>query len=173
MTDLPLVDDATRRRRAHRLALVLVQGSVVRCVPRRSRRRADVCTAAALLTALGARIEVRTPEVPWPRSGSGRLVVADRVGGLDELALLTVVPDRVVRTDDVIAHDGPLCPVAVRYRTEDGGDPTGLLAGDDLRTTIRRARALRGLVIEVHLLPPRNGTLRTARSAVPAGTMSG
>jgi hypothetical protein len=168
VTAVLLVDDATRRRRAHRLALALVHGSAVRCMPRRSRRRTDVCTAAGLLTAIGARIEVRAPSAPWPRPNHGRLVVADRIGRLDDLALLTVVPDRVAGVHEADGHDGPVCPVAVRYRTEDGGDPTGLLAGDDLRTTIRRALAVRGLVIEVHLLPSRDGALPTVGAAAPA-----
>jgi hypothetical protein len=47
----------------------------------------------------------------------------------------------------------PSSPVVARYRTEDGEDLSALLAGDDLATAIRRAVAIRGLVIEVHLLP--------------------
>jgi hypothetical protein len=168
-TTVPLVDEATRRARAQRLALVLVHSGAARIVPRRSRRRTDVCTAAGVLTALGARVEVRPPAVAWPRPGTGRVVVADRTSRLDELALLTVVPDRVVRTQLPTGHDGPVCRVVVRYRTEDGDDPTALLAGDDLGTTIRRALTLRGLVIEVHLLPPLNGAPRPVASAVPAG----
>jgi 1-acyl-sn-glycerol-3-phosphate acyltransferase len=48
-----------------------------------------------LLTALGVRVEVHAGAVGWPRAGAGhgpgQLVVANRVGWLDDLALLTVV----------------------------------------------------------------------------------
>src|SRR4051812_28877623 len=129
----------------------------MRLVPRRSRRRAEVCAAAELLTALGARVSVRLPAAPWPRPGSGRVVVADRLGALDELVLRTVVPDRVLRTDDA-DPTGAVCPVEVRYRTEDGDDLTDPLGGGDLGTAIRRAVAVRGLVIDVRLLPTAGGT---------------
>ena len=151
MTAVPLVDVGTRRRRSQRLALVRAHRGAKRLVPRTSRRRAEVCTAAGLLTALGARVVVRPPAAPWPRPGSGRVVVADRLRPLDELVLRTVVPDRVLRTDEA-DPSGTVCPVAVRYRTEDGDDLTALLGGD-LGTAIRRALSIRGLVIEVHQLP--------------------
>ncbi|NYJ05792.1 hypothetical protein [Petropleomorpha daqingensis] len=152
MTAVLLVDEATRRRRSSRLALVLAQHGATRLVPRRSRRRGDVCRAAGLLTALGARVAVRPPSTPWPRPGSGRLVVADRLRPLDELVLRTVVPDRVLPAERAPDLPGPVCPVEVRYRTEDGDDVTRLLGGD-LGTAVRRALTLRGLVIEVRLLP--------------------
>jgi 1-acyl-sn-glycerol-3-phosphate acyltransferase len=49
----------------------------------------------------------------------------------------------------------PVCPVALRYRT-DGGAGTAVaasLGGEPLRRTLARVLASRGLVVEVHLLP--------------------
>ncbi|KGH46907.1 hypothetical protein IN07_09575 [Modestobacter caceresii] len=49
----------------------------------------------------------------------------------------------------------PVCPVVVRYRV-DGGAPTavaGYLADEPLWRSIARVVAVRGLVVEVHLLP--------------------
>src|SRR3954471_13427230 len=172
VTDALLVDEATRRRRAGRLALALLQCGATRLVPGRPRHRAQVCTAAGLLTAIGARIEVRSSAVAWPRPGTGRVVVANRVSRLDDLALLTVLPDLVVRPETPLdelgigrfsparfrAVDGggaTVCPIVIRYRTADGAAPSALLAGEeDLATTLRRAIGLRGLVIQVTLLSP-------------------
>jgi hypothetical protein len=178
-----LVDDATRRRRTGRLGLVLLHCAATRFAPGRPRRRAEVCTAAGVLTAIGARVEVHSPRAAWPRPGEGRLVVANRVSRLDDLALVTVLPDLVVRPerpeDDrgigrfaparfsaAVKGGATVCPVAVRYRTEDGTDPTALFVGEeDLATAFRRALAVRGLVIQVTLLsalPPGDGDPRGA-----------
>ncbi len=49
----------------------------------------------------------------------------------------------------------PVCPVAVRYRV-DGGSGTAVpayLGGESLRRSLARVLAVRGLVVEVHLLP--------------------
>ncbi|MGY1811956.1 hypothetical protein [Blastococcus sp. SYSU D00820] len=62
-------------------------------------RRAAVCGAARLLTALGVRVEVHASRTAWPRTGPAPLVVANRVSPLDDLALLTAVPG-------VLALDG-------------------------------------------------------------------
>ena len=182
VTDVLLVDDATRRRRAGRVALVLAHRRATGFLTGRPRRRFDICTAAEVLTALGARIEVHSPAVAWPRPGAGRLVVANRVSRLDDLALVTVVPDLVVSPDQprdeaglgrfdaarfraAVEGNATVCPVAVRYRTEDGTDLTALLAGEeDLTTAIRRALSVRDLVVEVHLvpaLPPGDGDPRS------------
>lgn len=48
--------------------------------------RAAVCGAADVLTALGVRVEVLDPAVPWPRTGRGHLVVSNHASWLGELA---------------------------------------------------------------------------------------
>ncbi|MGY1739972.1 MULTISPECIES: hypothetical protein [unclassified Blastococcus] len=61
-------------------------------------RRAAVCGAARLLTALGVRVRVHAPLVAWPRvrpGGPGVLVVADSASDLAHLALATAVPGAV------------------------------------------------------------------------------
>lgn len=58
-------------------------------------RRAAVCGAARLLTALGVRVRVHAPLVAWPRVRPGTpgvLVVADSDSDLAHLALATAVP---------------------------------------------------------------------------------
>jgi hypothetical protein len=54
-----------------------------------------------------------------------------------------------------------VCPVAIRYRLEPGGDPTavaGYLADDPILRSLRRVVAARGLVVELHLLPALDAT---------------
>ena len=79
-----------------RLAGTLV-GSAATILPAslsaRRRERLRVCRAARLLTALGVRVEVHVATVAWPRPGTGRLVVANRLSWIDDLALVTVVRD--------------------------------------------------------------------------------
>ncbi|MGY1769686.1 hypothetical protein [Blastococcus sp. SYSU D00813] len=61
-------------------------------------RRAAVCGAARLLTALGVRVRVQAPLVAWPRvrpGSPGVLVVADSRSDLAHLALTTAVPGTV------------------------------------------------------------------------------
>ncbi|WP_029432759.1 hypothetical protein [Blastococcus sp. URHD0036] len=61
-------------------------------------RRAAVCGAARLLTALGIRVRVQAPLVAWPRvrpGSPGLLVVADSRSDLAHLALATAVPGAV------------------------------------------------------------------------------
>jgi 1-acyl-sn-glycerol-3-phosphate acyltransferase len=50
----------------------------------------------------------------------------------------------------------PVCPVALRYRTDDGSATAvaGYFGGDSLRRSLGRVAAARGLILEVHLLPP-------------------
>ncbi|MCW2583411.1 MAG: hypothetical protein JWQ53_2201, partial [Klenkia sp.] len=52
-------------------------------------RRHGTCTAARLLTAAGVRVQVLPPPVPWPTGA--RLLVANRVSWVDDLALRTAV----------------------------------------------------------------------------------
>jgi 1-acyl-sn-glycerol-3-phosphate acyltransferase len=174
-----------------RLAGSLV-GSVATSLPaslsaRRPQRR-SVMWSARLLTALGVRVDVHMPAVAWPRPGTGRLVVVNRLSWIDELALATVVRDvRVagaagevtdllrqgatvlVQPETMTSGPGlgrfrpallkpaaetgaPLCPVAIRYRTESGAPPVAL-PGGSARDCLTHTAATRGLVIEVHLLP--------------------
>jgi hypothetical protein len=126
----------------------------------RRRQRLQVCTAARVLTALGARIRVVGPSVPWPRA-DGLLVTAHDAGRLGDLAVLTSVPraiagwaelaDRVVPLPGARvpsrSGNGVLCPVTVTCRTADG----------PLRQLPRRldeVAGLRGLVFDVALLDP-------------------
>lgn len=63
-----------------------------------SSRRAAVCAAARLLTALDTRVRVHPPPVAWPRVRPGTpgvLVVADSGSELAHLALVTAVPGSV------------------------------------------------------------------------------
>ena len=177
---------ATRRRRWLRLAGVLV-GTAAGCLRgpltgARGRRRVLVCGAARTLTALGVRVEVRAPRVAWPRTGPGHLVVvADRMGWLDGLALLTAVPGLPVTTPElagwplvgglvrrsgvVVLHPAgratlpwaagdpaaPICPVELRRRTE------GIDGAADGALSWRGLAAVvgaRSVVVEVHLMPP-------------------
>jgi hypothetical protein len=109
--------------------------------PRR-RQRADVCTAADTLTALGVTVVVVAPEAAWPRSG--RFVLPDATGWLADLALVTAALDRAP------AADGPLivCPVAIRFR-----NAAGPLAPERVPTRIPDVVAADGLVVEVRCLP--------------------
>jgi hypothetical protein len=132
-------------------------------VPRtavRRRQRVQICGAARILAALGVRVRVIGPPTPWPRHRPGRLVVADDVGWLGGLALVTGVPrgiagwravcDRVLpgpaAAPDTQGDAAVACPVAVRYRTDAG--PL-----DVAPRTVAEIVAARGLVVEVHLLP--------------------
>ena len=100
---VPVVDTPTRRRRsvgfAAAVALGALRGLPVPASSRR-RRRALVCTAASVLSALGVRVEVHAPAVAWPR-GAGRLVVSNHISWLDDLALLTAVPGSPVAKAEV------------------------------------------------------------------------
>jgi hypothetical protein len=138
------VPPATRRRRRLRLARTLVGHSVrSRLLPagERRRRRLQVCGAADALTALGVRVQVFQPTVPWPRAG--RFVISDHEGRLGDLAVATAV---LGATDD----GGVICPVAVRYRVE--GRP-GYLSAAEVPQRTAAIVGMRGLVVEVHCLP--------------------
>ena len=124
----------------------------------RRRQRLQICTAARVLTALGARVRVVLPPVPWPRAG-GLLVTGHDAGRLGDLALLTSVPrslagwgelaDRVVpvpgRRTPPPAGGTVICPVTVTCRTADG--PLSRLP-----RRLDEVAALRGLVFDVWLL---------------------
>jgi 1-acyl-sn-glycerol-3-phosphate acyltransferase len=176
------VDPATRCRRWLRLTAALA-GTAARSVrapvsSARGRRRLAVCGAARLLTALGVRVEVRAAQVAWPRTGPRHVVVvADRVGWLEGLALLTAVPGlpvataevagwpvlrRLVRRSGVVVLDpagraslpaaagapsAAICPVEVR--SWPGGPAAGRLTWRGLAAVV----AARDAVVTVQLLP--------------------
>ena len=150
LPSLPQVSPATQRRRRMRLARTLVGSSVrSRLLPAGERRRLrlQVCGAADTLTALGVRVQVFQPAVPWPRTG--RYVISDHVGRLGDLAVSTAFRGALADGDVV-------CPVAVRYRV-DGRH----LAAVEVPQSTAAIIAMRGLVVEVHCLP-------TLRDAAPA-----
>jgi hypothetical protein len=152
LQSLPEVSVAIRRRRRLRLARTLVGHSVrARMLPasERRRQRLQVCGAADTLTALGVRVQVFQPGVPWPREG--RYVISDHVGRLGDLAVSTAFRGAVDDGDVV-------CPVTVRYRVE--GRP-GYLAARDVPQRTAAIVAMRGLVVEVHCLPAVQDTART------------
>ena len=82
-----------------------------------------------MLTALGARVRVVLPPVPWLRAG-GLLVTGHDAGRLGDLAL---------------AGGTVICPVIVTCRTADGPLPR-------LPRRLDEVAALRGLVFDVELL---------------------
>ena len=144
MQSLPRVPTATRRRRRLRLARTLVGQSVrARLLPagERRRRRLAVCGAADTLTALGVRVHVIPPPIPWPRSG--RFVISDHVGRLGDLAVSTAF---LGATEDGTV----ICPVSVRYRVE---GRAGYLPLDEVPQRAAAIAAMRGLVVEVLCLP--------------------
>jgi hypothetical protein len=159
-------DPATQQRRrlhyAATLAGARVRASLLHGASVRRRQAVQVCSAARLLTALGIRVDVVQPGVPWPRRRTHRLDVTNGAGLLGDLALLTAVPrttagwaavaDRVLpagatpRTAEPDHGDAVVCPVTITYRTA-----TGPLAVPP--RTLAEVVAVAGLVIEVRLLP--------------------
>jgi 1-acyl-sn-glycerol-3-phosphate acyltransferase len=190
------VDAALRCRRWLRLAGTLA-GTAARSARApvtgaRGRRRLVVCGAARMLTALGVRVRVHATPVAWPRGGPGHLVVvADRVGWLEGLALLTAVPGLPVTTPEVAGW-----PLAGRLLRRSGivvldpagratlpaaaGDPDAPICPVDVRCGLAAAAGpltWRGLaavvaapdvVLTVRLLPAlgRPGAGRPAARAV-------
>ena len=144
LQSLPRVPVAIQRRRRLRLARTLVGHSVrARLLPSgaRRRRRLQVCGAADVLTALGVRVRVVPPPIPWPRSG--RFVISDHVGRLGDLAVSTAFLGAT--------HDGTvICPVAVRYRVE---GTAGYLAAREVPQRSAAIAAMPGLIVEVLCLP--------------------
>ena len=141
---LPSAPTAIRRRRRLRVARTLVGHSVrARLLPatERRRQRLRVCGAADTLTALGVRVQVFQPAIPWPRSG--RFVISDHVGRLGDLAVSTAV--RGAGDDGTV-----ICPVAVRYRVE---GRSGYLTEAEVPRRTAAIIAMHGLVVEVHCLP--------------------
>jgi hypothetical protein len=128
----------------------------------RRRQALQVCSAARLLTALGARVDVVQPATPWPRHQMHRLRTSNDAGPFGDLALLTAVPrttpgwaavaDRVLpagstlRTAEPDAREAVVCRVTIGYRTAAG--PLNAPP-----RTPSEVAAVRGLVIEVRLLP--------------------
>ncbi|HLM04621.1 MAG TPA: hypothetical protein VK402_05465 [Blastococcus sp.] len=151
----PAARPSTQRLRRLRLARALAGASVRSVlVPQasvRHRRRLAVCRAADTLTALGVRVRVIGPAVPWPRSG--RVIVSDSTGRLGDLALATMAQGAPIVGLDLPGRTVPagaaVCPVAVRYRLDDGEH----LPAERVPTSLRGIAAVRGLVVELHLLP--------------------
>jgi hypothetical protein len=137
----------------------------------RRRQAFQLCSAARLLTALGIRVAVVQPEVPWPRHLPHRLRITNDAGLPGELALLTAVPrtthdwsavaDRVLRVGTPLRPADPLpggaveCPVTIAYRTE-----AGPLAAPP--RTLNEVVAVLGLVLEVRLQSIAEGSDRAA-----------
>ncbi|RBY84462.1 hypothetical protein [Blastococcus sp. TF02A-30] len=167
-------------RAAGVVAVAAVRGLLLPRSAVRTRRRLQVCTAARVLSALGARVRVVQPAVPWPRTG-GRLLTAHDAGWLGDLAVLTAVPrstggwaavaDRSLpfRGGGARDDDGDLlCSVTVTCRTADG--PLARLP-----RRLGSIAALRDLVVEVWLLAPvRSVEPRTGepRDLVGAGILA-
>jgi hypothetical protein len=159
-------EPATQRRRRLRfiatLAGVQVRALLTPARAVRRRQALQVCSAARLLTALGVRVDVVQPVTPWPRHRPHRLRLTNDAGLFGDLALLTAVPrttpgwaavaDRVLpagstlRTAEPDAAEAVVCRVTIGYRTAAGP------LTDPPRTPSEVA-AVRGLVIEVRLLP--------------------
>ncbi len=169
MTDraTPATQQQRRLRYGTTLARLRARAAVT---PAGSVPRLQVCGAANLLTALGVRVDVVQPTVPWPRTTQHRLLVENTAGLLGDLALLVGVPrtaagwadvaDRVLplrpyRTTTRHTADAVVCPVSIGYRTAEGS----LLVPP---RTLNDVVAIRGLVIEVRLLAARVGARRAA-----------
>jgi hypothetical protein len=110
VTEVLLPAVAPRRSWAHVGSAVAAGALRTAWLPGTSRRqqRVLVRSAADLLSAAGVRVVVRAPATAWPRTGVGRLVVADDAGWLGALALLTAVPGVRVLDDGAPAAAGPL-----------------------------------------------------------------
>jgi hypothetical protein len=151
MTAVPATP-ATRRIRRLRAACTMAGVSVRTVLRPRTparRQRLRVCRAADVLTALGVRVRVVGPATPWPRAD--RVVASDHTGRLGDLALATAVRGIPVLGVDVaeVPPGSVVCPVAIRYRTDDGE----LLPPDQVPSTLTGIAGTRGLVVEVHRLP--------------------
>jgi hypothetical protein len=146
-------DRGRRRRRRLRLARAQLRFSVQNRLPssvsagRRTRLR--VCAAADMLTALGIRVEVRRPPLPWPRARY--VVVTGPLGTVGALAVTTVLRGEPIRPADEVPADATVCPLLVRYRPI---GQTGYLAEHEVPRTAAEICALGGLVVEVHQLAP-------------------
>jgi hypothetical protein len=150
-------DRGLQRRRRLRLARTRIGLSVqTRLLPTVSasrRTRLHVCGAANTLTALGVRVDVRRPAIPWPRA---RVVVATGpIGDLGALAVATVLRGESIRPAAEVPADATVCTLLVRYRLE---GQAGYLTEDDVPHSPAEIAALHGLVVEVHLLSPAPAT---------------
>lgn len=159
----PATQQQRRLRYGAALAALRARAAVTPTGSAQRRQALQVCGAANLLTALGVRVDVVQPTVPWPRDRRHRLQVDNTAGLLGDLALLVGVPrtaegwadvaDRVLpvrpasrRPSLLAAGEAVACPVTVRYRTEHG--PL-MVPPRSLYDVV----AIRGLVVEVRLLP--------------------
>jgi hypothetical protein len=145
-------------------------------------RRAAVCGAARLLTALAVRVRVHAPLVAWPRvrpGSPGLLVVADSASDLTHLALVTAVPGAVAvesgrRSRNARALRLPTVPatadaiaaalaagttVTVRPDAAGRHAPAGFAAAAEVGAAVcpvavrSRPAPGAGLLVELHLLP--------------------
>jgi hypothetical protein len=169
-------DPATQQRRrlhyAAALAGARMRASLLPGASVRRRQAFQVCSAARLLTALGIRVDVVQPGIPWPRHRTHRLDVTNGAGLLGDLALLTAVPrttngwaavaDRVLPAGATLRtaaepdpEDAVVCPVTITYRTAAG--PLSVAP-----RTPAEVIAVAGLVIEVRLLPAAGEAHRAA-----------
>ena len=167
----PATQQRHRLHYAAALAGARMRASLLPGASVRRRQAFQVCSAARLLTALGIRVDVVQPGIPWPRHRTHRLDVTNDAGLLGDLALLTAVPrtaagwavvaDRVLpagatlRTAEPDPGDAVVCPVTITYRTAAG--PLSMPP-----RTPAEVIAVPGLVIEVRLLPAADGTDRAA-----------
>ena len=146
-------DRGLQRRRRLRLARtqlgLSVQTRLLPTVSATRRTRLHVCGAANTLTALGVRVDVRRPAVPWPRARC--VVVTGSLGPLGALAVATVLRGEPIRPLADVPADATVCSLLVCYRIE--GQP-GYLSDDDVPRSPAEIAAVRGLVVEVHLLSP-------------------
>jgi hypothetical protein len=146
-------DRGLQRRRRLRLARtrlgLSVQTRLLPTVSASRRTRLHVCGAANTLTALGVRVEVRGPAIPWPRSRA--VITTGPIGRLGALAVATVLRGEPISPAADVPADVTVCPLLVRYRLD--GRP-GHLDDDDVPRSSAEIAALQGLVVEVHLLSP-------------------
>ena len=71
--------------------------------------------------------------------------------GMGALAVTTVLRGEPIRPAVGVPADATVCPLLVRYRIE---GQSGYLSDDDVPRSPAEIAAVRGLVVEVHLLSP-------------------
>ena len=154
----PLVQRDRRLRFTATLAGFRARRVLIPAGSLRRRQSMQVCTAARLLTALGVRVDVVQPSVPWPRNLAHRLVVSNDAGLLGDLALLTAVPRTTCGWAAVADRVLPVRTI-LRAAEPDGGDAVPYTVTIGFRTaalpappTLDEVVAISGLVVEVRLL---------------------
>lgn len=81
----PSVSRGERARRWARISGVLAAAPA-------PRGRGGPASAERALVAMGVTVEHHGPAVPWPSTGPGRLIVANHISWLDDVALLALLP---------------------------------------------------------------------------------